>query len=58
MSDLGLITFDLDAGESLVPRLFVTDVVLSDFTDVFNWNTKQLFLYVVAEYETDANVSL
>eukprot|EP00051_Salpingoeca_urceolata_P028138 m.485214 g.485214 ORF g.485214 m.485214 type:complete len:177 (-) comp23704_c0_seq1:35-565(-) len=39
-SDFGNVTFDLNA----------------DLTSVFNWNTKQLFLYVMAEYETEKNV--
>ena len=28
----------------------------ADFERVFNWNTKQLFLYMTAEYETKKNV--
>ena len=39
-NDLGFITFDLDA----------------DFTRVFDWNTKQLFLFLTAEYKTRNNV--
>lgn len=35
-SDLGLVTFDLNA----------------DLTSLFNWNVKQLFLYLTAEYKT------
>lgn len=27
--------------------------IKGDFTPLFDWNTKQLFLYVVASYETD-----
>jgi len=37
--DLGVITFDIDA----------------NLTSVFNWNVKQLFLYLTAEYETKDN---
>jgi signal peptidase complex subunit 3 len=37
--DRAVLTFDLDA----------------DLTSVFNWNTKQLFVYIVAEYETESN---
>ncbi|OQR68772.1 signal peptidase complex subunit 3-like [Tropilaelaps mercedesae] len=37
--DLGVITFDIDA----------------NLTQVFNWNVKQLFLYLAAEYETKNN---
>ena len=28
---------------------------MTDLTDVFNWNCKQLFLYLLAEYETKDN---
>ena len=28
----------------------------ADLRSVFNWNVKQLFVYVTAEYETEANV--
>ncbi|TPX58000.1 hypothetical protein SpCBS45565_g08094 [Spizellomyces sp. 'palustris'] len=39
MTEVGLIQFNLDA----------------DLTSLWNWNTKQLFLYVVAEYETPSH---
>ena len=39
-NDLGFLTFDLHA----------------DLTPLFNWNVKQLFLYLTAEYETPSNV--
>jgi len=39
-NDLGFISFNLDA----------------DLTQVFDWNTKQLFLYMTAIYKTKANV--
>ena len=38
-NDLGFLTFDLNA----------------DLTPLFNWNVKQLFLYLTAEYETPKN---
>ena len=38
-NDLGFLTFDLQA----------------DLAPLFNWNVKQLFLYLTAEYETQAN---
>ena len=38
-NDLGFLTFDLKA----------------DLTPIFNWNVKQLFLYLTAEYETPRN---
>lgn len=37
--DLGIVHFSLKA----------------NLTDVFNWNCKQLFLYLIAEYETPEN---
>jgi signal peptidase complex subunit 3 len=39
-NDLGFLTFDLQA----------------DLTPLFNWNVKQLFLYLTAEYETPNNI--
>lgn len=39
-SDLGFITFDLSA----------------DIKPIFDWNVKQLFLYLSAEYATKSNV--
>lgn len=38
-NDLGFISFNLDA----------------DFSKVFDWNVKQLFLYITAEYQTANN---
>ncbi|XP_018329949.1 signal peptidase complex subunit 3 [Agrilus planipennis] len=38
-NDLGFLTFDLQ----------------TNLTDIFNWNVKQLFLYLTAEYETPDN---
>ncbi|KAJ8953330.1 hypothetical protein NQ318_012125 [Aromia moschata] len=38
-NDLGFLTFDLQ----------------TDLTHLFNWNVKQLFLYLTAEYETSNN---
>ena len=38
-NDLGFLTFDLQA----------------DLTPLFNWNVKQLFLYLSAEYATPKN---
>jgi Signal peptidase subunit len=29
----------------------------ADLSPAFHWNIKQLFVFVVAEYETEANVS-
>ena len=39
-NDLGFVTFDLQA----------------DLSKLFNWNVKQLFLYLTAEYVTENNV--
>ncbi|XP_075234590.1 signal peptidase complex subunit Spase22-23 [Lycorma delicatula] len=39
-NDLGFLTFDLQ----------------TDLTHLFNWNVKQLFLYLTAEYSTPKNV--
>lgn len=39
LHDLGFITFDLN----------------TDLSGLFNWNVKQLFLYLTAEYKTPAN---
>ncbi len=39
-NDLGFLNFDLNV----------------DLEPLFNWNVKQLFLYLTAEYETKANV--
>lgn len=38
-NDLGFLTFDLHG----------------DFSPVFDWNTKQIFLYLTAHYSTNAN---
>jgi signal peptidase complex subunit 3 len=39
-NDLGYLTFDLQ----------------TDLTHLFNWNVKQLFLYLTAEYSTPSNL--
>lgn len=38
-NDLGFLNFDLE----------------TDLTPLFNWNVKQLFLYLTAEYKTKSN---
>ena len=40
-NDLGFMNFD----------------VTVDLSPIFNWNVKQMFLYLTAEYATEANVS-
>ncbi|KAJ0051084.1 hypothetical protein NL108_012295, partial [Boleophthalmus pectinirostris] len=49
-SDLGFITFDLSADILLTFFLFY-------YIPIFDWNVKQLFLYLSAEYATKNNVS-
>lgn len=39
-NDLGLVQFNMDA----------------DFEDCFDWNVKQLFIYLTANYKTESNV--
>lgn len=39
LNDLGFITFDM----------------IADLNGLFNWNVKQLFIYLTAEYETENN---
>jgi signal peptidase complex subunit 3 len=39
-NDIGFLNFDLQ----------------TDVAPLFNWNVKQLFLYITAEYETELNV--
>ena len=39
VQDLGYLTFDLQ----------------TDLSGLFNWNVKQLFLYLTAEYQTENN---
>jgi hypothetical protein len=60
-----MIKFDLDAGWSfkmkwsmcLLISTFLIIMLSLDLSDLFNWNTKQLFVSVVAEYETKTHVS-
>lgn len=40
-NDLGFVNFDVQV----------------DLSPLFNWNTKELFLYLTAEYSTKNNVS-
>ncbi|VVC45776.1 Signal peptidase complex subunit 3 [Cinara cedri] len=44
LNDLGHITFNLD-----------TDILFFITINLFNWNVKQLFVYMTAEYETPTN---
>uniref|UniRef100_A0A8C2I0I0 Signal peptidase complex subunit 3 n=1 Tax=Cyprinus carpio TaxID=7962 RepID=A0A8C2I0I0_CYPCA len=47
-SDLGFVTFDISANILLTEQT----------TPIFDWNVKELFLYLTAEYSTKSNVSL
>lgn len=38
-------------------RVFLYVIWLPDFTPLFNWNTKQLFVYLEAEYTNGQGVS-
>ena len=58
-NDVAQVLLDIKGGithnnQSII--LFQVAISL-DFTPLFDWNTKQLFLYVVASYETDDHVS-
>ncbi|TPX38064.1 hypothetical protein SmJEL517_g00087 [Synchytrium microbalum] len=60
VSELGFIDFNLDAGKSsshLIILLFTAKTILHalDLSSLFNWNTKQLFVYVLAEFETPSH---
>ena len=39
-----------------MPVTYILFVLFLDFTKQFDWNTKELFVYAVATYETDAHV--
>lgn len=41
-ADLGLLDFSVNV----------------DLTRIFNWNVKEIFLYLVAEYQTEKHVSV
>ena len=55
-NDLGFLTFDLRVGPAL-PVIQVSNLSCfqADLNPLFNWNVKQLFLYLTAEYETPNN---
>lgn len=63
--DWAEITLDIDASKLCALHLPVLSVrhriltpLVPDLTGVFNWNTHQLFAYVVVEYETKRHVSI
>ena len=53
-NDLGHVLFDLDASMYVIGL----GIYAPDFSSLFNWNVKQLFVYVVAEYSTAKHVCL
>jgi hypothetical protein len=57
---MAFLTFDLKAGE-LLPSCHSLKAISpskcdKDLMNLFNWNTKQLFLYLTIEYETPSHV--
>ena len=58
-NDLGFLTFDLQVCPTCSPLVLVQVYNISffqaDLNPLFNWNVKQLFLYLTAEYETPNN---
>ena len=55
--DFTFVNFNLTAGQCRRGLLGDSTDVPPDLTPLFNWNTKQLFLYVSAEYESKQGVS-
>ncbi|KAB0348256.1 hypothetical protein FD754_013113 [Muntiacus muntjak] len=54
-SDLGFITFDITA-DILLKKYFIACIMIYiSFKNIFDWNVKQLFLYLSAEYSTKNN---
>ncbi|CAG8530243.1 8936_t:CDS:2 [Paraglomus brasilianum] len=49
--DIAVWTYDY--GGSISEIAFVTMDLEADLTSLFNWNTKQLYVSIVAEYESD-----
>ena len=58
-NDLGFLTFDLQVSLTKKPIevrcLKCFFFMQADLNPLFNWNVKQLFLYLTAEYETPNN---
>jgi signal peptidase complex subunit 3 len=57
-TDLGVLQLNMDISEWLLilGRIWFLWKLL-DLNPLFDWNVKQLFLYLIAEYVTPANVS-
>lgn len=51
--EFAFVKFDIDVGEITDRSTLLKETNITDFKPLFNWNTKQLFAYVVAEYTTD-----
>ena len=55
-NDLGFLTFDLQVRFIYdSSNCNLTVCLQADLNPLFNWNVKQLFLYLTAEYETPNN---
>ena len=57
-NDLGFLTFDLQVGKMIRYQNWhcVSQITAqADLNPLFNWNVKQLFLYLTAEYQTPNN---
>jgi len=58
--EMGFVDFNITAGARLRVK-YISNFDLGfagvDLTPLFNWNTKQLFLYLEAEYKNTKGVS-
>ena len=58
--DRALLSFDLEAGfinqYSICISALMSRMTAIDLRPAFHWNLKQLFVFVLAEYESKANV--
>ena len=46
------------SGNMINDLAYLTIDFKADFSSLFDWNTKQLFIYIFAEYSTTNNVCL
>lgn len=46
--------YSVEDGQSDMAMMSLS--IEADLSPLFNWNVKQLFIYLVAEYKTDRNV--
>lgn len=56
--DLGIITTNIEAGKKSSSASRRKGLNVADFSPLFDWNTKQIFVFLVAEYRTQQNVLL